>query len=83
MKELKKRLKELMGYNFIMKSNIINQPNTPQLPWTKIPTNMLAWRDTRLQVHMQQRMALSGINGRRGLWSSEGAFSQCRGMPRH
>jgi hypothetical protein len=30
---------------------------------------------------MQQRMTLSGINGRRGPWSYEGMMPQFRGMP--
>jgi len=30
---------------------------------------------------MQQRMALLGINGRRGPWSYESLMPQCRGMP--
>ena len=60
------------------KNNNINQPNLPKLPETKMPTNEHTWRDPWLQVHMQQRITLSGINGRRGLWSSEGSFSQCR-----
>jgi hypothetical protein len=60
----------------------MNQPVLPELPGTKPPTKEYTWRDPQLQPHMQQRMALSIINGRRGPWSCEGLMPQCRGMPR-
>jgi hypothetical protein len=42
---------------------------TPQeLPGTKPSTKEYTW----LQLHRLQRMALSGINGRRGPWPYEG-----------
>ena len=44
----------------------MNQPVTPELPGTKPPTKEYTWRDPWLQLHMQQRMALYGISGRRG-----------------
>jgi hypothetical protein len=58
----------------------MNQPVPPELPVTKLPTKEYTWMDPWLQLHMQQRMALLAINGRRGPWSCEGSMSQCRGM---
>jgi hypothetical protein len=57
----------------------INQPDPPELPGTKPPTKEYTWKDPWLQP--QQRIALSGINGRRVPWSYEGSILQCRGMP--
>jgi hypothetical protein len=36
------------------------------------------WRDPWLQLHLWQRMALLGVNGKRGSWSCEGLIPQCR-----
>jgi hypothetical protein len=38
-------------------------------------------KSTHMQPHLRQRMALSGIHGRRCPWSCEGLMPQCRGMP--
>jgi hypothetical protein len=61
----------------------MNQPDSPapELPVTKPPTKEYTRRDLWPQLHMWQRMALSGINGRTGPWSSEDLMSQCGGMP--
>jgi hypothetical protein len=48
------------------KNNNVNQADIPELPGTKPPTKEYTWRDQWLQMHMQQRMALLDINGRRG-----------------
>jgi hypothetical protein len=63
-------LKELKGFA-TQKKNNINQPApTPlELPEAKPPTKEYTWRDRCLQLHMQERMALLGINRRRGFWS--------------
>jgi hypothetical protein len=60
------------------KNNNVNQPDPPELPRTKPPTKEYTW----LQLHMRQRMALSGINGRRGPWFYEGSMDapQYRGI---
>jgi hypothetical protein len=34
-----------------------------------------------LQLHRQQKMAKSVINGMRGPWFSEGSMPYCRGIP--
>jgi len=57
------------------KNNNISKPDTPELPGTKPPTKEYTWRDP------WQRMALWGINGRRGPWSRESLMPQCRGIP--
>jgi len=62
------------------KNNNINQPDTPELPGTKPPTKDYTWGNPWLQQYMKQRMALLGINGRRGPWSREDSFPQGRGM---
>ena len=72
MQELEKGLKELRGVQPHGGSNSVNQPEPPELPWTGPPTKKYTWRDPWLQLHMLQRMALLGINGRRGSWSYEG-----------
>lgn len=51
------------------KNNSINQTYTPQLQRTKLPTKKFTWSDPWLQLHMQQKMALSGINGKRDPFS--------------
>jgi hypothetical protein len=62
------------------KNNSINQPDPPELPGTKPPTNEdYTWRNPWIQSHVKQRMALLGINGRKGPWSCEGSMPQCRG----
>jgi hypothetical protein len=43
-----------------------HQPTRPmELPGTKLPTKEYTLRDPWLQPYMYQRMALSGISGRR------------------
>ena len=53
-------------------NNNINQPDPPELPGTKPQTKEYTWKDPWLQMHMLQKMALSGINRKRGPWSHEG-----------
>jgi hypothetical protein len=72
MEELEKALKEQKGFATYRKNNNTNQQYSPELPGTNPPTKEYTWRDSWLQPHMQQRMALSGINDRRGFWSYEG-----------
>ena len=60
--ESEKGLKELKRFATYRKNNNINQPDALGLPGTKSSTKEYIW----LQLHMQQRMVLSGINGRRG-----------------
>jgi hypothetical protein len=58
-----------------------NQTPPPQLnPGTKPPTKEYKWRDPWLQLHMYQRMKLSGINGRKGSWFCEDLMTQCKGI---
>jgi hypothetical protein len=52
----------------------MNQLVPPELPGTKPPTKEYTRRNPWLQLHMQQRMALLDINGKRGPWSYK---SQC------
>jgi hypothetical protein len=42
MEEVKKGLKELNQFATHRKNNNINQPNTPELPGTKLPTKEYA-----------------------------------------
>jgi hypothetical protein len=72
MEELEKGLKELKGFATCRKNNNINQPDPPKLPGTKPPIKECTWSDPWLQLHMQQRIILLGISGRRGPWSCEG-----------
>jgi len=59
------------------KNNNANQPDTPEFPG-----NQRVHMDGPVApTPMQQRMALSGINGKRSLWSCEGSMPQCRRMP--
>ena len=62
------------------KNNNVNPPDPSELPVTKPPTKEYTWRDPWLQLHVWQRMALSGINRRRGPWSCESSIPQCKGM---
>jgi hypothetical protein len=64
------------------KNNIINQPYSPELPETKLPTKDYTWRDSWLQVHMQQKIDFFGINGRRGPWFCGDSMPQWRGKTR-
>jgi hypothetical protein len=80
MKELEKGPKELRGLQPHRMNNNVNQPVPPELQGTKPPTKEYTRRDSRLQQHMQQRMALLEINERRGPWSYGGSMPQCRGM---
>ena len=67
MEELEKGPKELKGFN--RRNNNMNQPVPPELPGTKPPTREYTWRDPWLQMHMQQKMELLDIKGRKGPWS--------------
>ena len=61
------------------KNNNINQPEPSELPGTKPSTTEYTWRDFWFQLHMYQRMALSGINAKKGLWSCDiVSMPQCR-----
>jgi hypothetical protein len=64
--ELEKGLKELKGFESHRRNNNINQPVPPEFLWPKRPTKEYTWRDSRLQPHMCQRMALWDIDERRG-----------------
>ena len=55
--ELEKGLKEQKGFATYRKNNNINQQDSPELPGTKPPTKEYTWRDSWLQLHMQERMA--------------------------
>ena len=59
------------------KNNNINSPGPSDLPETKPPTK--EWVCPWFPLHMQQRTALSGINGREGVCSREGLLPQRRG----
>jgi len=39
-------------------------------------------KTTKQRVYVEQRMATSGINGKRGPWSCDALMPQTRGMPR-
>jgi hypothetical protein len=54
--------------NPIGRTTVSTNQKPPELPGTKPPTKGCTWRDPWLQVHMQQRMALLDIPGRRGPW---------------
>ena len=61
------------AYNPIGRTTISGNQTAPhplKLPWTKSATKEYTW----LQLHTKQRMALSGINGKRGPWSYEGSI---------
>jgi hypothetical protein len=60
------------------RKNNVNKPETPELPETKPPIKEYTWRDPWLQLHMQQRMALSAIKGWGGPWFCEGLMPQLR-----
>jgi hypothetical protein len=61
------------------KKNNINQPNAPELPGPKTPGKEYTWRISWLQLHMLQRMDLSGISGRRGLGPQWHRVRECKG----
>ena len=52
MEELEKGLKELKGVATQRKNSNINQPDTLELPGTKLPTKEYTWSDPWLQPHM-------------------------------
>ena len=83
MEEVEKGPKDLKGFAAPQEEQQYEPTSTPppELPGTKPPTKEYTWRNPWLQLHMQQRMALSDINWRKGPWSSEGSMPQCRGMP--
>jgi hypothetical protein len=65
--------------NIIGMNNNISPPHLPpEQAGTKPPTKEYTWNNSRLQMHIQQRMALLGINGRRGPWSCEGSMPSVR-----
>ena len=76
MEELDKGLKEMKGFETHRENNNINQPDILYLPGTKATTNEYTCRNSWLQLHMKQRMALSYINERRGPWSKCRAWKQ-------
>ena len=67
--------------NPIGRTIISTNQTSPVLSGTKPPTKVYTWRNPWLQSYMQQRIALSGINVRRGPWSCEVSMHQQRGMP--
>ena len=50
-------------------------PVPPELAGTKPPTKNYTWRDPWLQLHMQQKIAISDMNEKKGHWSYEGSVS--------
>jgi hypothetical protein len=80
MEELEKLLTEQKGFAPHRKNNNINQPDTPELSGTKPLTKEYTWRGPWLQPHMEQRMALLGINWRRDPCSCEGTMLHCKRM---
>ena len=75
---MSKSINEVREQSFLYSN--INQPDPQNLPGTKPPTKEYTWRDPWLQLHMQQRISLSGINERRVPWLCEGSVPQCRKM---
>jgi len=69
-------------YNTIGKPRASTNETPPECPGTKSPTSVYTWRDSCLQPHIWQRMALSSINGKKSPGSCEGFFPQCWVMPR-
>jgi hypothetical protein len=61
MEELRGGLKEWKAFASPWKEQY--QPDHPELPGTKPPTKEYTWKDSWLQLHMWQRVVLSGING--------------------
>jgi hypothetical protein len=61
MEGLQKGLKELRG------TNSVNQPDLPVLLGSGSLTKEYTWKNSWLQLHMWQRMALLGISGRKTL----------------
>ena len=70
MEEMGKGLKELKGLEPHRKNNNIIQLDPSELPGTKPPTREYTWEEPWFQLHMEQRIALPGINGRGDPWSS-------------
>jgi hypothetical protein len=65
MEELREGLKELRGLQPHRKNKNSNQP---ELPGPERSTKEYICRDPWLQLHMEQRIELSGIKGRVGPW---------------
>jgi hypothetical protein len=81
MEELRKELKELKGFATPYEEQQYQRarplPKPPELPRTRPPTKKYTWRVLWLQLHMFQRIDISGINGRGGSWSC-GSMLQLR-----
>jgi hypothetical protein len=81
MEELRRIEGSEVFFNPIGEQLSTNQPPVrPELPGSKPPTKDYTWNSPWLQLCMLQRIALSGINGRRSLWPYGGSLIQCRGM---
>jgi hypothetical protein len=50
--ELEKGLKELKGFATHRKNNNNNQPDSSELPGTKLPTKEYTWSNPWLQLYM-------------------------------
>ena len=71
--ELEKGLKELKGFATTLEEpqhQPTRHPLPKEVPGTKTSIKEYTWLPVCL-LHMQKMMAFSGINGRRGPWSSE------------
>ena len=79
----KENRKNLRDTNPHRKNSNINQPDSPDLPWTKRPK--CTHGGTHGSSYMCSRgwMALSGINGSGVPWSCGGLMTQNREMPRN
>jgi len=64
-----------------IKGTTISTNQTPQSSQGINHPPEYTWRDPWLQLYMEQRIALSGIKGSKGRWSSEGSMPQCWGIP--
>jgi hypothetical protein len=77
--QLEEVLKELKGFATLQINNNMNQAEPPpEHPETKTANKQ---GNPWLNLHIEQRMALSDISGRSGLWSCQIAMPQCRQMP--
>jgi len=71
LEELEKGLKELE----VLQPHKDNNTNQTGLLGTKPPSKGYTWINPCLQLHMYQRMALWGTNGRRIPWSCQSWIS--------